>query len=82
MAPRRARAIAGILDDSLHERSDEVLALVPDTALTTVDSLSTWATRYQQLAVAGVRSQEVAKKIAHRGTSASLRGWRWSPGVV
>jgi integrase len=29
-----------------------------------VDSLAVWSTRYQQLAVAGVRSDEVAKKIA------------------
>jgi len=30
----------------------------------TVDSLTVWSERYQQLAVAGVRSAEVAKKIA------------------
>jgi integrase len=30
----------------------------------TVDSFSIWSERYQQLAVAGVRSKEVAKKIA------------------
>src|SRR5436853_6884294 len=64
MPQRQAQALATIPDDSLHERSDRVLALVPDTAPVTVDSLTTWSERYQQLAVAGVRSEEVAKKIA------------------
>src|SRR5712691_10641653 len=64
MPNRQARAIASILDNSLHERSDEVLTLVQDPVPATVDSLSVWSERYQQLAVAGVRSGEVAKKIA------------------
>lgn len=64
MATRRAQAIAWIPNDSLHERSGEVLALVQDPAPATIDSLTTWSERYQQLAVSGVRSAEVAKKIA------------------
>src|SRR5689334_12207281 len=64
MPNRHARAIARILDTSLHERENRPVALVPDTAPATVDSLSIWSERYQQLAVAGVRSEEVAKKIA------------------
>src|SRR5438105_8506957 len=64
MAPRRARAIASIPDNSLHESENGPVALVPDTAPATVDSLAIWSERYQQLAVAGVRSEEVAKKIA------------------
>lgn len=40
------------------------MALVPDTASATVDSLTVWSERYQQLAVAGVRSEDVAKKLA------------------
>src|SRR5437868_12419394 len=64
MPNRRARAIATIPNNSLHERENGSVALVPDTAPATVDSLATWAARYQQLAVAGVRSEEVAKKIA------------------
>jgi integrase len=35
-----------------------------DPVPATVDSLAVWSERYQQLAVAGVRSEEVAKKIA------------------
>src|SRR3954452_22668147 len=64
MAPRRARALATIPDNLLHESENGPVALVPDTAPATVDSLSVWSERYQQLAVAGVRSEEVAKKIA------------------
>jgi integrase len=64
MLKPRAQAIARIPDDSLHERSEGVLAFVPDTAPATIDSLAIWSERYQQLAVAGVRSEEVAKKIA------------------
>src|SRR5579859_735619 len=64
MPNRRARAIATIPDNSLHESANGPVALVPDTAPATVDSLAIWAERYQQLAVAGVRSEEVAKKLA------------------
>ena len=64
MPARHARAIASISDDSLHKRSDEVLTLVQDPVSATVDSLTVWSERYQQLAVSGVRSAEVAKKIA------------------
>lgn len=64
MPHRRARAIARIPDDSLHESDNSSVVLVPDTVPATVDSLSIWVERYQQLAVAGVRSEEVAKKIA------------------
>src|SRR5437764_10621328 len=64
MPKRHARALAAIPDSSLHERENGPVALVPDTAPVTVDSLATWFRRYQQLAVAGVRSEEVAKKIA------------------
>src|SRR5947209_249671 len=59
----RARGLARMPDDLLHERENRVLTLVPDTAPATVDSFGTWSERYQQLAVAGVRSAEVAKKI-------------------
>jgi integrase len=64
MATRRARALAPIPGNSLHESENGPVALVPDTAPATVDSLTVWAERYQQLAVAGVRSAEVAKKLA------------------
>lgn len=64
MPNRQARAIATIPDDSLHESARGPVALVPDRAPATVDSLTVWSQRYQQLAVAGVRSAEVAKKIA------------------
>src|SRR5712692_9485112 len=64
MPNRQARAIARIPDTSLHESENGPVGLVPDTAPATVDSLSVWSARYQQLAVAGVRSAEVAKKIA------------------
>src|SRR5262245_39773072 len=64
MAPRRARTLAAIPDNSLHESENGPVALVPDTAPATVDSLTVWSERYQQLAVAGVRSEEVANKIA------------------
>jgi len=46
------------------QRENGPVALVPATAPATVDSLTTWSTRYQQLAVAGVRSEDVGKKIA------------------
>jgi integrase len=64
MRNRRARALADIPDNSLHESESGPVALVPDTAPATVDSLAIWTERYQQLAVAGVRSEEVARKIA------------------
>lgn len=64
MPNRHARAIAAIPDNSLHERGSELLTVVQDPVPTTVDSLAVWVQRYQQLAVAGVRSTEVAKKIA------------------
>src|SRR6185437_16702900 len=64
MPNQRARVLAPIPDTSLHESDSDAVALVQDTAPATVDSLSIWVTRYQQLAVAGVRSEEVAKKIA------------------
>lgn len=64
MAPQRARTLARIPDTSLHESEHGAVALVPDTAPATVDSLAVWSERYQQLAVAEVRSEEVAKKIA------------------
>jgi integrase len=64
MPNRRARALAAIPDTSLHESENGPVALVPDTAPATIDSLTTWSERYRQLAVAGVRSEEVAKKIA------------------
>jgi integrase len=53
-----------IPDNSLHERGNGSLALIDDPAPATVDSLSVWSERYQQLAVAGVRSEEVTRKIA------------------
>jgi integrase len=64
MPPRRARTIAAIPANSLHERDNGLVGVVSDPSPATVDSLSVWAQRYQQLAVAGVRSEEVAKKIA------------------
>lgn len=64
MPQRRARALATIPDNSLHESENGPVALVPDTASATVDSLTVWSERYQQLAVAGVRSEDVAKKLA------------------
>src|SRR5712692_587097 len=64
MPNRQARAIARIPDTSLHESENGPVGLVQDQAPATVDSLSVWSARYQQLAVAGVRSAEVAKKIA------------------
>lgn len=53
-----------IADNSLHESDNGLIALAPDAAPATADSLAVWSERYQQLAVAGVRSEEVAKKIA------------------
>ena len=47
-----------------HDSEHGPVALVPDSAPATVDSLTVWSQPYQQLAVAGVRSEEVAKKIA------------------
>ena len=63
MPPRRARTVAVIPDNSLHESERGLVALTPDTSPATVDSLAVWSARYQQLAIAGVRSAEVAKKI-------------------
>ncbi len=40
------------------------MAVIGDAAPLSVDSLILWSERYQQLAVAGLRSAEVAKKIA------------------
>jgi len=39
------------------------VTLVPDPPPATVDSLRVWMQRYRELAVAGVRSEEVTKKI-------------------
>jgi integrase len=64
MPPRRARAVAAIPDNSLHESEKGLIRLAEDAAPATADSLAIWSERYQQLAVAGVRSEEVAKKIA------------------
>src|ERR1700730_9017796 len=64
MPKPHARAVAHIPDSSLHERLREPRTLVQDPVPATVDSLAVWLERYQQLAVAGVRSEEVAKKIA------------------
>jgi len=63
MPPRRARTVAVIPDNSLHESERGLVALTPDPSPATVDSLAVWSARYQQLAIAGVRSAEVAKKI-------------------
>src|SRR5712691_8003860 len=64
MAPHRARSLAAIASNSLHESDNGLVGVVSDLVPMTVDSLSVWSERYQQLAVAGVRSTEVAKKIA------------------
>lgn len=55
---------AAIPDKILHEREIGVVAVADPLPPTTVDSLAVWAERYQQLAVAGVRSESVAQKIA------------------
>src|SRR4051794_19046277 len=63
--PSRRREIAAVIpDDSLHESEAGLVALAADPVVATVDSLGVWVERYQQLAVAGVRSEEVARKIA------------------
>ena len=43
MAPCRARTIAAIHDNSLHERSGEVVTLGDDPVPATVDSLAVWS---------------------------------------
>src|ERR1700693_6399733 len=50
--------------NSLHGRDIGLVGVVSDLVPATIDSLSVWAERYQQLVIAGVRSEEVAKKIA------------------
>ncbi len=64
MANRHARPAASIPDKILHERENGVIALANDRGPTAVDRLTVWSDRYQQLAVAGVRSEPVARKIA------------------
>lgn len=55
---------AAIPDKILHERETAMVTVVGPLTPTTIDSLAVWADRYQQLAVAGVRSEPVAQKIA------------------
>ncbi len=55
---------APIPENSLHEREGTLDVLAPDIAPITIDSLAVWSIRYQQLAVTGVRSDDVATKIA------------------
>src|SRR5439155_9950382 len=64
MPSRRPQTAAVIPDDSLHESDTGLVALPSGPVPATVDSLTVWVERYRQLAVAGVRSEEVARKIA------------------
>ncbi len=50
--------------NSRHERTGAPLVLLPGESLTSVDSVALWAERYQAVAVVGIRSEAVAKKIA------------------
>ena len=64
MAPHHRPDRAAIPDKILHEREAGMVAVADPLTPTPIDSLAVWADRYQQLAVAGVRSEPVARKIA------------------
>jgi integrase len=64
MATRQARAPVAIPANALHERHDGLLTAIDPPGVTIPDSLIIWADRYQRFAVAGVRSPDVARKIA------------------